>query len=165
MCAGGLLSRLNCLIELRHQGGTQGIALSAAVQDALAGRIRSLAPSTDGRTVILACAPGEQHALPLWAVSAALAEVGVGARILGANLPDDALASAVRRLGPAAVLVWSQMEETADPRALAAMPATRPPVTVLIAGPGWRTLNDAAGPIRVGDLQEAVDRIRHALGR
>lgn len=145
-------------VEIEH-------ALSAAVQDALAGRIRSLAPSTDGRTVILACAPGEQHALPLWAVSAALAEVGVGARILGANLPDDALASAVRRLGPAAVLVWSQMEETADPRALAAMPATRPPVTVLIAGPGWRTLNDAAGPIRVGDLQEAVDRIRHALGR
>ncbi len=145
-------------VEIEH-------ALSGAVQDALAGRIRSLAPSTEGRTVILACAPGEQHALPLWAVSSALAEVGVGARILGANLPDDALASAVRRLGPAAVLVWSQMEETADPRALAAMPATRPPVTVLIAGPGWRTLNDAAGPIRVAGLQEAVDRIRHALGR
>lgn len=145
-------------VEIEH-------ALSGAVQDALAGRIRTLAPSTEGRTVILACAPGEQHALPLWAVSAALAEVGVGARILGANLPDDALASAVRRLGPAAVLVWSQMEETADPRALAAMPATRPPVTVLIAGPGWRTLNDASGPIRVGGLQEAVDRIRHALGR
>ena len=145
-------------VEIEH-------SLSAAVQDSLAGRIRSLAPSTEGRTVILACAPGEQHALPLWAVSAALAEIGVGARILGANLPDDALASAVRRLGPAAVLVWSQMEETADPRALASLPATRPPVTVLIAGPGWRTLNDAAGPVRVGGLQEAVDRIRHALGR
>ena len=145
-------------VEIEH-------SLSGAVQEALAGRVRSLAPSTEGRTVILACAPGEQHTLPLWAVSAALAETGVGARILGANLPDDALASAVRRLGPAAVLVWSQMEETADPRALASMPATRPPVTVLIAGPGWRTLNDAAGPIRVGDLQEAVDRIRHALGR
>lgn len=145
-------------VEIEH-------SLSAAVQDALAGRIRSLAPSTEGRTVILACAPGEQHALPLWAVAAALAEVGVGARILGANLPDDALVSAVRRLGPAAVLVWSQMEETADPRALASLPATRPPVTALIAGPGWRTLNDAAGPVRVGGLEEAVDRIRHALGR
>jgi hypothetical protein len=32
MCAGRLLSRLNRLIELRHQGGTKGIALSAAVQ-------------------------------------------------------------------------------------------------------------------------------------
>lgn len=145
-------------VEIEH-------ALSGAVQDSLGAWIRSLAPSTEGRAVILACAPGEQHALPLWATSAALAERGVGARILGANLPDDALASAVRRIGPAAVLVWSQIEETADPRALSQLPATRPAATVLIAGPGWRHLNDAAGPVHVTGLEEAVDRILHALGR
>lgn len=145
-------------VEIEH-------ALSGAVQDSLGAWIRSLTPSTEGRAVILACAPGEQHALPLWATSAALAERGVGARILGANLPDDALASAVRRIGPAAVLVWSQIEETADPRALAQLPATRPPATILIAGPGWRHLNDAAGPVHVTGLGEAVDRILHALGR
>lgn len=144
-------------VEIEH-------ALSGAVQDALGNWIRTCAPSTQGRTVILACAPGEQHALPLWAVSAALAERGVGARILGASLPDDALASAVRRLGPAAVLVWSQMEQTADPSALADLPATRPAATVLIAGPGWQQC-EGQMPERVDSLQHAVDRILHALGR
>lgn len=144
-------------VEVEH-------ALSASVQDALGGWIRTCAPSTQGRAVILACAPGDQHALPLWAVSSALAERGVGARILGASLPDDALANAVRRLGPAAVLVWAQVAETADARALTELPTTRPAATVLVAGPGWRTLPEN-GPRWVGSLQEAVDGILHALGR
>ncbi len=144
-------------VEIEH-------ALSAVVVDALGGWIRTCAPSTQGRSVILACAPGEQHALPLWAVSAALAERGVGARILGASLPDDALANVIRRIGPAAVLVWAQVEETADARSLVQLPATRPPATILIAGPGWHAVSDD-GPRWVGSLQEAVDCILHALGR
>jgi transposase-like protein len=144
-------------VEIEH-------ALSAVVVDALSGWIRTCAPSTQGRAVILACAPGEQHALPLWAVSAALAERGVGARILGASLPDDALANVIRRIGPAAVLVWAQVEETADARSLGELPSTRPPATILIAGPGWHTVSDD-GPRWVGSLQEAVDSILHALGR
>lgn len=145
-------------VEIEH-------ALSGAVQDALGGWIRGLAPSTEGRAIILACAPGEQHSLPLWAVSAALAEQGIGARILGANLPDDALANAVRRLGPAAVLVWAQVEETADARALMQLPTTRPPAAILVAGPGWHSLPSAPGVSRVATLDEAVDRIRYSLGR
>lgn len=144
-------------VEIEH-------ALSGAVQEALGSWIRTCAPSTQGRAVILACAPGEQHALPLWAVSAALAERGVGARVLGASLPDDALASAIRRLGPAAVLVWAQVEETANARTLGDLPTTRPPATVLVAGPGWSNV-PADDPSRVGSLQDAVDRILHALGR
>jgi DNA-binding transcriptional MerR regulator len=145
-------------VEIEH-------ALSGAVQDSLSSWIRGLAPSTEGRAVILACAPGDQHSLPLWAVSAALAEQGVGARILGANLPEDALSNAVRRLGPAAVLVWAQVEETADARTLMELPTTRPPATILVAGPGWHSLPSAPGVSRVATLDDAVDRIRYALGR
>lgn len=144
-------------VEIEH-------ALSGSVQAALAAWIRSCAPSSQGRAVILACAPGDEHALPLWAVSAALAERGVGARVLGASLPDDALVDAVRRLGPAAVLVWAQMTDTGDATGLDRLPVTRPPATVLIAGPGWREV-PTKDPRRVSSLQDAVDRILHALGR
>ena len=40
---------------------------------------------------LLACADEEQHSLPLEALAAALAERGIGARLLGARVPPDAL--------------------------------------------------------------------------
>ncbi|WP_369212499.1 MerR family transcriptional regulator, partial [Streptomyces flavofungini] len=58
--------------------------------------------------VVLACAPGEQHTLPLEALNAALRQSGVPTRMLGGCVPADALAACVRRTGPAAVVLWSQ---------------------------------------------------------
>ena len=51
-------------------------------------RAVSIAPEPrNGRPVLLACAPEEQHSLPLAALAAALAEQGIGARLLGGGLP------------------------------------------------------------------------------
>ncbi len=61
------------------------------------------------RPVLLAAMPTELHVVPLAVLAALLAERGVGCRSLGAALPADALAAAVRRTAPAAVVLWSQL--------------------------------------------------------
>ncbi|MGW4569309.1 B12-binding domain-containing protein, partial [Streptomyces sp. NPDC004561] len=112
--------------------------------------------------VVLACAPGEQHSLPLEALDAALGELGVPTRMLGAAVPVEALLACVRRTGPAAVLLWAQTRSTASAplaRHVAGLQwgpagARRRPV-VLPAGPGWD--RRAAGEFpRCGGLREAV---------
>ena len=145
-------------IEIEH-------VLSAAIQDSLAGQVRSAAPPVNNRSVLLACAPDEMHSLVLWAVAAALAERRIGARILGASLPASALASAVQRLGPAVVFVWAQIPDTADPAVLSTIPSFRPAATVLIGGPGWRQDGgDLVGVSRVSDLPDTITRIARAVG-
>lgn len=139
-------------------------ALSAAVQEVLGSWIQSCAPSQPSRSVILACAPGEQHALPLWAVAGALAERGVAARILGPNLPEDALGRVMTRLGPAAILLWCQVSDSADVRIVENLPATRPAPTVLLGGPGWPDHDYGRGVSRTLDLKDCVERIGRALG-
>jgi MerR family transcriptional regulator, light-induced transcriptional regulator len=146
-------------VEIEH-------ALSAAVVDAMGAKVRSSAPPTNSRAVLLACAPDEMHSLVLWTLAAALAERRIGARILGASLPATALASAVQRLGPAAVFVWAQVPETADPALMSTLPVLRPAATLLVGGPGWRTTagDMPADVVRVHDLSDTVGRIAHAVG-
>ncbi|MFD0686697.1 B12-binding domain-containing protein [Actinomadura fibrosa] len=95
-------------------------------------------PGGHGRSpVVLACAPDEQHSLPLLALAAALAEAGVPRLMLGARVPASALASAIDRVEAHAVFVWSQLPETGDPSWLNDLPSTRPPLRVVVGGPGW----------------------------
>lgn len=115
------------------------------------------------RPVLLASAPAELHELPLHALAAALAEDGVGARVLGAGLPAPALASAVRRTAPSGVLVWAQAPATADAGVLASVPSTRPAATVLAGGPGWPA-GLPAHVERVDGLLEAAGRLAAAAG-
>ncbi|MFG2292478.1 MerR family transcriptional regulator [Streptomyces sp. NPDC048603] len=114
--------------------------------------------------VLLACVPGEQHTLPLEALAAGLAESGTPTRMLGAAVPPEALNAAVRRLGPSAVVLWSQSRDTAshalarhvvDTRFGVKGARTRP--LVLLAGPGWGTRALARGMLRPGGLREALD--------
>ncbi len=146
-------------IEVEH-------ILSAAVQDALAGSIRSAPSPLNSRAVLLACAPDELHALALWAVAAALAERRIGSRVLGASLPASALASAVQRLGPGVVFLWAHMPASADPAVLDLLPVVRPAATIIVGGPGWRAGTGPMpdGVIRVDDLTDTVDRIARAVG-
>lgn len=108
-------------------------------------RVAAQPAATDGAGLaLLACTPGETHTLPLEALAAGLAERGLGVRMFGASVPGEALSEAVRRIGPSAVVLWSQSRNTAA-RPLAHHVAsiewgvrgarTRP--AVLIAGPGW----------------------------
>ncbi|MFJ6463231.1 MerR family transcriptional regulator [Streptomyces sp. NPDC091387] len=108
-------------------------------------RVAAKPAATDGAGLaLLACTPGETHTLPLEALAAGLAERGLGVRMFGASVPGEALSEAVRRIGPSAVVLWSQSRNTAA-RPLAHHVASaewgvrgaRTGPAVLIAGPGW----------------------------
>ncbi|WP_329287672.1 B12-binding domain-containing protein [Streptomyces sp. NBC_00691] len=94
--------------------------------------------------VVLACVPGERHTLPLEALSVGLAERGRLVRMFGAAVPSEALYAAVRRIGPAVVVLWSQTSPTADMSlagriadAAYGVRGARTAPHVLLAGPGW----------------------------
>lgn len=113
----------------------------------------SLVPAPT-RPVLLAAMPTELHVVPLAVLAALLAERGVGCRSLGAALPADALAAAVRRTAPAAVVLWSQLPATADLTVVTGLPVTRPRYRTFVAGPGW---DGAALPAGVGVLRSLLD--------
>lgn len=149
------------LVEVEH-------LVSRCVSEAFAAVARAATPGDPPR-ILLACADEEQHSLPLEALAAALAEAGVGYRMLGARVPVAALVEAVNRTGPAAVVIWSHTRATADPAQLAALlAAPRRPLLVLAAGPGWLADSLPAGVVRPVDLTEAVSlalAVRDSLGQ
>lgn len=129
-------------------------------------------PATPGAgPVVLACVPGEEHTLPLEALNAGLCERGVPTRMFGASVPVEALAAAVARLGPAAVVLWAQARSTASmplARRMAAAEwgvkgARRRPAVVL-GGPGWAG-RAAEGFVRPAGLPEALEALTavHAI--
>jgi hypothetical protein len=79
-------------------------------------------------------------------------------------VPRDALAAAVRRSGPAAVLVYASMP-VSDPGQLSALPRMRPAPRLLVGGPGWEGVDLPAGvdAVRVGSLAETLRRIETAV--
>jgi DNA-binding transcriptional MerR regulator len=137
--------------------------LSGVLLECLA-EVPAPAAPLNARPVLLACAPEEQHSLPVYALAAALAEAGVAVRLLGARVPARALVSAVRRSGPSAVFVWSQSAETGDPAWLDGLPRGRPAVRVVVGGPGWAGDRLPEAVRRVGSLPEAVAELEPALG-
>lgn len=116
-------------VEIEH-------LFSSVVLAALSAVPRPLHPANQ-RPVLLACAPEEQHSLPMYALDAALAAAGAGTLPLGGRVPEEALAAAVRQAGPPVVLVWSQTAQTGDPGPLARLPGMRPAPRLLVGGPGW----------------------------
>ncbi|WFE25569.1 MerR family transcriptional regulator [Solwaraspora sp. WMMD791] len=116
-----------------------------------------------GPGALLACADEEQHTLPLEALSAALAEAGVTSRLLGARVPPAALAAAIDRTGPSAVVLWSHTSATADPdQLLTARSGRHRPLLVLAVGPGWSVPDLPAGVDHCAGLADAVTRCRTA---
>jgi hypothetical protein len=123
------------------------------------------------RVVLLAAAPGEEHTLALDAVAAALTGRGIAFRTFGSSVPPLALAHGLRRLGPAAVVLWSQSRATAAPQIaadIAAMPfgvagARHHPV-LLLAGPGWHGLPLPSAALLPVGLRAAVEQIAVAVG-
>ncbi|ULR48254.1 MerR family transcriptional regulator [Streptomyces deccanensis] len=121
--------------------------------------------------VVLACVPDEQHTLPLEALNAALAELGLPTRMFGAAVPAEALGAAVDRLGPAAVVLWAQARSTAClplARHLTALRwgvkgARRQPL-VLLGGPGWLG-HTVPGTVRPSSLGDAVEMLSGPHGR
>ncbi|MFI8293446.1 B12-binding domain-containing protein [Streptomyces sp. NPDC085614] len=117
--------------------------------------------------VLLACLPGEQHALPLEALTAVLAQQRLPTRMFGAAVPADAILAAVRRVGPAAVVLWSQTRSTADhafaahvARTAFGVQGARTQPLVLLGGHGWAGSPLTAGMLRPNGLDEASGRLR-----
>ncbi len=133
-----------------------GVFTATAATAAAAGPARNIRP------VLLAGMPGEHHTLPMAMLGAALAHQQIGCRSLGADLPAASLVAAMRRTGPVAVVLWSQLPPTADPDLLRSLPRLRPPVRIFVAGPGWAGADLPPRITRLDALAEAVHAIRAA---
>ena len=147
--------RTGGLVEVEH-------LVSAVTSDVLGAVPR---PQGNGRgRVLLACTDEEQHSLPIEALSAALAQADVLCRLLGARVPLPALRAAVRRTGPAAVLLWSHNPRTASPVQLTALSGDRTrPMLLAAAGPGWRLEALPPGVATPRTMREAVELLRAAV--
>lgn len=108
----------------------------------------------DESPILLACAPDEQHSLPLEALRRALAERRRRTAVLGARVPPDALLTAVRRTNAVAVVVWAHASELARQAPLHEIADLG--VRVVAAGPGWWGVPVPPGTQRPSSLGEAV---------
>jgi DNA-binding transcriptional MerR regulator len=122
-------------------------------------------------TVLLACLPGEQHTLPLDALSAVLAERGMPTLMLGSAVPAEALIAASQRVGPGAVVLWSQSRSTASLPLARHVAATqwgirgaRTHSRVLLSGPGWGRSQDPR-LLRPHGLRDALRMLDALDGR
>ncbi|WP_436492329.1 MerR family transcriptional regulator [Actinokineospora sp. HUAS TT18] len=113
----------------------------------------------NARPVLLTCAPGERHSLPLYVLRAALARRSLSTRMLGAALPAAALAAAVRRTAPSAVALWAQVPANGDAAVLDQIPRTRQHLRVFACGPGWFDTDMPGRAEHLDELADAVDRI------
>lgn len=150
------------LVQIGHNWARTGSGvevehmLSEVASKELSAVVMRLAPRST-RPALLACAPREDHDLPLHAVAAALAERGMEARFLGPRTPVSALAAAVRRLGPSSVFIWAYLPLVGE-NPVASLPKLRPEPLIVLAGPGWPP-DRPAGVCHVGDLASAVTRL------
>jgi methanogenic corrinoid protein MtbC1 len=117
----------------------------------------------NSRPVVLGCAEGDYHTLPLHALAAALAEQQIGVRVLGVGMPASALVAAVRRSGPAAVFLYARMR-AGDVEVLDILPRQRPAPRIVVGGPGWGDHLLPASAAVVTSLGEATDTLIEAVG-
>ncbi|MEU7526299.1 MerR family transcriptional regulator [Saccharothrix sp. NPDC042600] len=167
--AGGLVARhgvvvawesvlVPFLVALGEKVSAQGSGVevehlaTTAVLDAVRGAVL---PVSGRLPALLACAPDEQHSLPLHVLGAALAERGCASRHLGARVPAAALLDAVKLLEPRVVVLWAHASGYAS---LAPVPdLLERGCEVLVAGPGWTVV--PPGARRLGSLGEAVEAV------
>ncbi len=161
-----LLPVLSAIGE-RWQDTGNGIDVEHLMAETVMGSLRSVMLSApeprNARPVMLASAPEELHTLPLHALAAALAERGIDSRVLGARVPGQAIEAAVRRGGASGVFLWAHRPEMADAHQVEAVPAMRPPVCVVVGGPGWLD-QVPPGAEHVSTLSEAVTVLQRAAG-
>ncbi|MEU5694933.1 MerR family transcriptional regulator [Actinosynnema sp. NPDC020468] len=131
-----------------------GVEVEHLATSSIVGVLRGRAvPGFSGRLpALLACAPEEQHSLPLDVLAAALGEHGCATRNLGARVPARALLDAVMLLAPRCVVVWAHSADLAALVPVADL--LERGCTVLVAGPGWPAA--PPGSRFLGSLNEAL---------
>lgn len=148
----------------RWQRGEASVAQEHFASNLLRGRLLGIAAGLDrgeGRHALLACAPGEQHDLPLILFGLALRRRGWRVTSLGPDTPVETLADAARALEPDLVVVVAVRPEPLECmldelRALAA------DVSLALGGPGATVELAAAIPARrlTGDPVRAAAELR-----
>ncbi|MFC4945020.1 MerR family transcriptional regulator [Pseudonocardia sp. GCM10023141] len=133
---------------LRHAGerfarSADGVqaehVLSESIRSALSDVVRRERRWHSVPPTLIAAPDGEQHVLPLHALSAALAELNRPSVLLGASVPSTALLAAAARVGPTVIFLWSHAPATArriDLTDIPVSPNLALPALVL-GGPGW----------------------------
>lgn len=160
---------LRALAE-RRQRSDSGVEAARLLTDCASTAFRAViadAPSPlNPRPVVLAPVPGEEQALELVALAAALATSRVGHRLFGAPLPKEGLDNAVQRAAPAVVVLWAEQPHYAAPHLIDDLPNPRQRVRAFAAGTGWDAGAVPAHVEVLDSLPSAVERVSEtALGR
>lgn len=162
-----LMPVLVALGEKWEQTG-EGVEQEHLIAESITGLFRNLASGVtepeNGRPVLLACAPHELHTIPMYAIAAGLAEQNIASRVLGARMPADALAAAARKIGPCAIVVWSQSLGTADVSIWDAVDPMRPAPLLMSVGPGWQ-FDVPDGVLKSNDFASTLVALAAASGR
>jgi DNA-binding transcriptional MerR regulator len=138
-------------------------AFSEAIMTVLHSVTARLRRPRNGRPIVLTCAEGDYHTLPLHALAAALCEEAVGVRVLGVGMPASALVAAVRRCGPAAVFLYARLA-VGDVEVLDLIPRQRPAPRLVLGGPGWGDRELPPQARAVTTLGDAVDTLVESVG-
>ncbi len=162
-----LIPVLVALGEKWEQTG-EGVEQEHLIAESITGLFRNLANGVsepeNARPVLLACAPHELHTIPMYAIAAGLAEQNIACRVLGARMPAEALATAAKKIGPSAIVVWSQSQGTADITIWEAVEPMRPAPLLMSAGPGW--ISDLPeGVVKSKDFTSTLIALAAASGR
>ena len=136
------------IVEVEH-------AASAGILVALHG-VRP-APEHGRLPALLACAPDEQHSLPLEALHAVLAGRDCASRFLGARAPADMLIRAADKLRPRSVVVWAHTARTARKVDVDALGELCP--VLLLCGPGWSGVRAAREHLNPASMREVMNVI------
>jgi DNA-binding transcriptional MerR regulator len=152
----------------RWERGEASVAQEHFASNLLRGRLLGLARGWGqgrGRHALLACAPGEQHDLPLVAFGLVLRARGFRITYLGPDTPADTLSQAASELGPDLVVVAVVSMEPVDPRVVTALRDLSTTTRIALGGRGATPeLADAAGAeLLTEDPVVEADRIAAAL--
>lgn len=162
----GLLVPVLTAVGDRWAASREGIAIEHLLSESALLGLREvrLAASPRGEPrVVLGCVSDEYHALPVHVLAAALAERDIPVRQLGAAVPPDTLAAALRRVRPAVLFCWSSVAHPVNGY-LSAVPAMAPPMSIVVGGPGWSSAELPPRTRTARDVAEAVILIVAALG-
>lgn len=137
--------------------------VSESVLTVLRSYINHLTVETAQPQVMLACAEEEQHAIPVLALQAALAESGTPAHALGPRLPSAALANMAARTKPRVIFLWATMERSPHDRSHRVLEPLSRSSTLMVGGPGWDKI-DLPSAVRCDNLPTTLAAIHERIG-
>ena len=138
-------------------------SLSALLIEVL-GEVSQVKTPINTRPILLSSAPEDLHVLPLYALSAALAEKSIATLLIGARTPSRALASVIAKNGPLAIFIWSQGTESSRLVDFSCFPSIRPAPRIITGGPGFAEVAHPAGISHARSLEEALMLIEGQIG-